>query len=310
MSKQYPYLLVDAFTETPGGGNRVALFLDARGMDTSEMQGVASRMNQSQLAFVNTWVPEPFDFRDTGSFGVRFFTPSGEVEFSGHAAVALGLTLLREGYAPENSTRLVLQTPMESLLVEFEYDPQNQPHKATVRGPAPRFRDPPQWNVIREFTDVLGANERYLHRGLSYGIAFTGLWTLFLPFVAPGLVDELEPNMSDLSELCASLDLASVHAYAQLGPRSFYARHFAPLLGIPEDPVTGSANAALGALLTRAGVVPRWEGQVKLTVLQGHHMGHPGLVEVRVDYGPSGAILGVYLSGTAVLAQTGILELP
>jgi PhzF family phenazine biosynthesis protein len=123
-------------------------------------------------------------------------------------------------------------------------------------------------------------------------------------------VDELEPDMAALSKLCSDLGIASVHAYAQLGPRSFYARHFAPLLGIPEDPVTGSANAALGALLTRAGVIPRWEERVKLTMLQGHCMGHPGTVEVQVEYGPSGSITGVYLSGTAVLAQTGILELP
>jgi PhzF family phenazine biosynthesis protein len=298
----YPYLLVDAFTQTAGTGNRVALLLDARGMDSDQMMALAAKLGQGQLAFVNSWESE--------SFGVRFFTPGGEVEFSGHAAVALGLTLAREGYAPENRDELILQTPTERLAVRIERNSEGQPVKATVRGPAPRFRDPPQWQVVQQFTEAMGANERYLHRGLPYGVAFTGLWTLFLPFVAPGLVDELEPDMQALVDLCASLDIASVHTYAQLGPRSFYARHFAPLLGIPEDPVTGSANAALGGLLTRAGVVPRWEGQVNLTVLQGHRMGHPGTVEVRVEYGPSGAIQGIYLTGTAVLAQSGIVELP
>ncbi|GEM86079.1 PhzF family phenazine biosynthesis protein [Meiothermus granaticius] len=295
-----PYLLVDAFTETPGGGNRVALILDARGMSPEEMQRVADRLHQSQAAFVTEW--------DSGGFGVRYFTSSGEVEFSGHASVALALTLAREGRVPPHTKKLYLRTIGEALSVEL-VEENDLPSKAVVRGPAPRFRDPPSFRTLREFMEALGADERYMHRGLPYGIAFTGLWSLFLPVVAPGLVDGLEPDMTRLSELTAGLELATVHVYTPLGPRSFYARTFAPLLGIPEDPVTGSANAALGALLARARVVPRWEGAIHLTVLQGHRLGATGSVDVRVEYGPSGAILGVFIGGKAVLAETGVLEL-
>lgn len=295
-----PYLLVDAFTETPGGGNRVALVLDARGMSSEEMQRVASKLNQSQAAFVTDW--------DGSGFSVRYFTAASEVEFSGHASVALALTLAREGHIPAHSKKLYLRTIGEALSVEL-LEAEGLPFKAIVRGPAPRFRDPPSWRILQEFMDTLGANERYLHRGLPYGIAFTGLWSLFMPVVAPGLVDDLEPDMARLSERMAGLEVDTVHLYAPLGPRSFYARTFAPLLGIPEDPVTGSANAALGALLARAGVVPRWEEAVTLTMLQGHKLGMPGLVEVRVEYGPSGVILGVFIGGQAVLADKGILEL-
>jgi len=293
-----PYLLVDAFTETVGGGNRVALVLDARGMTSDEMQRAAAKLNQSQAAFVTDW--------DAIGFTVRYFTSTGEVEFSGHASVALALTLAKEGLLTSN--KLYLRTIGEALSVEL-IEENGTPDKAIVRGPAPRFRDPPPWKTLQEFIEVLGANERYLHRGLPYGIAFTGLWSLFMPVIAPGLVDALEPDMAKLAEKCAALEVATVHVFAPLGPRSFYARTFAPLLGIPEDPVTGSANAALGALLARAGVVPRWEGEVNLTVLQGHKMGATGLVNVRVEYGPSGAILGVYIGGKAVVAYSGIVEI-
>lgn len=295
-----PYLLVDAFAETLGAGNRIALVLDARGMSAAQMRQVALRLDQPQVAFVTDW--------EGMSFEVRYYTPSGEVEFAGHAAVALALTLVREGRLPEGSKKLYLRAVSETLPVEIVYE-NGEPAKAVVRGPAPRFRDPPLWRQVQEFTEALGANERYLHRGLPYGVAFTGLWSLFLPFVAPGLLDDLEPDMERLSELCAALEVATVHTYAPLGPRSFYARDFAPLLGIPEDPVTGSANAALGALLARAGVVPRWEGEVKLTILQGHRLGVPGQVEVRVEYAPSGELQRVFFGGRAVLAESGILEL-
>jgi len=136
-------------------------------------------------------------------------------------------------------------------------------------------------------------------------VAFTGLWSLFVPLIAPGVVDALEPEMERLKALCFRLDVATIHAYAPMGPRSFYARDFAPLLGIPEDPVTGSANAALGALLARAGVVPRREGKVLLTVYQGHHLGNPGVVEVQVEYSPTGEPYSVQIGGEAVIVQTG-----
>ncbi|WP_337868858.1 PhzF family phenazine biosynthesis protein [Meiothermus sp.] len=290
-----PYLLADAFTATPGGGNRVALVLDARGMTTEEMQLVAAKLGQPQAAFVTDW--------DGSGFGVRFFAANGEVEFSGHAAVALALTLAREEKLPPGLNKLYLRTIGETLAVEL------QDARALVQSPAPRFRDPPPWKVLQEFIEVMGANERYLHRGLPYGITFTGLWTLFMPVIAPGLVDALEPEMEKLAELSKNLEVATVHVYAPYGPRRFYARTFAPALGIPEDPVTGSPNAALGALLARAGVVPRWEGEVHLTVTQGHRMGGPGQVDVRVEYGPAGNILGVYIGGTAVVAETGVVEL-
>ncbi len=294
-SHRIPYLLVDAFTATPGGGNRVALVLDARGMTTEEMQLVAAKLGQPQAAFVTDW--------DGSGFGVRFFAANGEVEFSGHAAVALALTLASEEKLPAGLKKLFLRTIGEALMVEL------QDERALVQSPAPRFRDPPSWKVLQEFIEVMGANERYLHRGLPYGITFTGLWTLFMPVIAPGLVDDLEPDMEKLAELSEKLEVATVHVYAPYGPRRFYARTFAPALGIPEDPVTGSPNAALGALLARAGVVPRWEGEVSLTVTQGHRMGGPGQVDVRVEYGPAGNILGVYIGGTAVVAENGVVEL-
>lgn len=293
-----PYLLMEAFTNTPGGGNRVALVLDARGLDQEAMQAIARRMGH-ETAFVLE--------RRENSVEVRFFTPGMEVEFSGHAAVALGLGLVRMGLLPEGAERIYLRTLAEVLPVEIVYEG-GEPRKAWVRGPSPRFRDIPPWKAVREFTEALGANERYLHRGLPTGIAYTGLWSLFLPFITPGLVDELEPEMERLKGLCHGLEVATVHAYAPVGPRTFYARDFAPLLGVPEDPVTGSANAALGALLARSGVVPRRAGEVQLTLLQGHRMGTPGTVEVRVEYSPLGEPYRVLLGGEAVLLESGLLE--
>ena len=296
MSKRsVPYFLVDVFTAVAGGGNRVALVLDAHNLSSEEIQLVAAQLGQPQAAFVT--------HREGIGFEVRFFAANREVEFSGHAAVALALTLLQEGSLPPGTKRIYLHTIGETLKAELSNG------RVMVQSPSPRFRDPPPWKVLQEFIEVLGADERYLHRGLPYGIASTGLWTLFMPVVAPGLVDALEPDTARLITLCNELEVAAVHVYTPCGPRCFYARTFAPALGIPEDPVTGSPNAGLGALLARAGVVPRWEGQIRLSVTQGHRMGGPGQVEVLVEYGPAGNILDVYIGGTAVVVARGVVEL-
>ena len=294
-----PYLLVDAFTGTPGTGNRAALILDARGMRTEEMREVAERLGVLESTFVIK--------TDGEIIWVRFFTPSGEIEFGGHAALALALTLAREGEVAGRS-RIFLRTTSETVAVNLHYQA-GEPVEAIMRSPAPRFRDLPLGGAVRQATKALGANERWLHRGLPIGIAFSGLWSLFVPFIAPGLVDALEPSMEILASVCNELEIVTVHAYAPLGPRNFYARDFAPLLTIPEDPVSGSVNGALAALLARARVVPQREGSVQITVLQGHYLGRPGTVDVRVDYKPSGAPYAVYIGGQAVVAQAGWLEL-
>jgi len=295
-----PYLLVDAFTRTPGTGNRVAVFPDARGLGPEEAARAVSILGVREAALVVGGEGEVFD--------VRFLTPKGEIEFAGAATIALALALLQEGIARAGSEVLFFRTPGETVPVRIVYQGE-EPVEAVVREPAPRFRDPPSYSELREVMDALGADERYLHRGLPVGVAYTGLWSLFLPVIAPGMVDALEPDMDRLAELSRRLLVTTFHPYAPMGPRTYYARDFAPALGIPEDPVTGSANGALAALLARAGVVPRREGEVVITILQGHHLGVPGEVRVRVEYSASGEPYAVYVGGSAAVAERGILTL-
>ena len=294
-----PYLLVDAFTRTPGTGNRVAVFPDARGLGEDEATALVSRLGVREAALVTGGGSNVFE--------VRYLTPEGEIEFAGAATIALALVLLQEGLAEAGSEKLFFRTPGETVPVEIRYRG-DEPVEAVMREPAPRFRDPPTYAQLREVMEALGADERYLHRGLPVGTAYAGLWSLFLPMVAPGMVDALEPDLERLAELSQRLGVATFHPYAPMGPRTYYARDFAPALGIPEDPVTGSANGALAALLARAGVVPRREGEVVITVLQGHHLGVPGEVRVRVEYTASGEPYAVYVGGGAAIVERGVLE--
>ena len=285
------YLLVDSFTQTPGTGNRVVVFLDPVNLSPAAISGILESLGVGEAACLVS--------QDQDSFTVRFFTTTQEIAYTGHATIALALSLAREGILPEGTQELQLQTPAGPVLARIQYE-NGAPVRAAVRQPDPQFRDVPSWKITSEFCEALGANERYLHRGLPTGIAFSGLWSLFIPLVAPGLVDELEPDFKALAALSQKIGVDSVHAYASLGPRSFYARSFAPGIGVQEDAVSGAANAALGALLARAGVVPRREGEATLEILQGHHLGVPGVVQVQVLYSADGQPYEVWIAGQAV----------
>jgi trans-2,3-dihydro-3-hydroxyanthranilate isomerase len=86
-------------------------------------------------------------------------------------------------------------------------------------------------------------------------------------------------------------------------------RMFAPGLGVPEDPATGSAAGALGAYLVRHGVVTPQEGRAEIVIHQGEEIGRPSIIYVEVRTGPDGAITTVRVGGEAVTIIEGEVRL-
>ncbi|HKA94315.1 MAG TPA: PhzF family phenazine biosynthesis isomerase, partial [Acidimicrobiia bacterium] len=78
-----PLFQVDAFASGPFTGNPAAVCLLERPADPAWMQAVAAEMNLSETAFVH-----PLDGDYPGRFGLRWFTPTVEVELCGHATLA------------------------------------------------------------------------------------------------------------------------------------------------------------------------------------------------------------------------------
>ena len=85
----YPFLLVDAFTDTALGGNPCAVVLDADDLSPDQMQRLAREFNQSETAFVRRSA--------VAEFGVRYFTPSEEIPLAGHPTIATLTALLHTG---------------------------------------------------------------------------------------------------------------------------------------------------------------------------------------------------------------------
>lgn len=216
---------VDAFASRNFSGNPAAVvILDQNWLDDSLLQAIAAENNLSETAFILT-ASQPFP--------LRWFTPRIEVDLCGHATLASAFVLF-EHYFP-NQPKIKFVTRSGELTVtrrgdQFAMDFPARPGKPVA--------------VSEEIIAALGAKpaEAYLARDL------------LAVFSTEKEVADLRPNL----QLVGSLDAFAVIASAMGDESDFVSRFFAPRVGIPEDPVTGSAHCTL---------VPYWARRLGKDVL-------------------------------------------
>jgi PhzF family phenazine biosynthesis protein len=286
--------VADAFTRRRFDGNPAGVMVDAEGIPDALMQAVAREVNASETAFV---LPgEGADFR------FRFFTPSSEVPFCGHAFVAAVTVLLGEGRIRPGGDfgRIVVETgagrhPTDMKREEgFWRVEMTQAEPAF--GPAPVPAD-----VIAR---ALGADLEALRADLPLELAYTGLWHLLVPLTGRSAAEGLRPDFRSLAALDREIGAVTTHVFAPDGG-GWFCRDFAPAVGVDEDPVTGSASGALGAYLVRHRLVAPG---VPVTLEQRRADGRGGEVRVAVE-GEPGTPRVVRVGGTAVVAFRGEVEL-
>ncbi len=259
---------VDAFTTEPFRGNPAAVCLLGDGRPDSWMQSVAAEMNLAETAFV-----ERLEGREE-AFGLRWFTPTVEVDLCGHATLASAHVLWEVG---ENATQLSFGTRSGRLTatrseggiqLDFPADPVSA-------------LDPPPHGLA----EALGVQPVGVGRGRSFYLA---------ELADAATVRNLTPDIVAV----AALDVTGVIVTAPGdGESDFVSRFFAPKLGIDEDPVTGAAHCCLA---------PYWkdrlggdEGRATLVGYQASARG--GFVGVEVHEGR------VLLTGHAVTVMRGEL---
>jgi PhzF family phenazine biosynthesis protein len=241
-----PLFQVDAFASGPFTGNPAAVcLLDAPG-DAAWMQAVAAEMNLSETAFVHA-----LD-REAGRFGLRWFTPTVEVDLCGHATLA--------------SAHVLWETRRLATEVAARFETRSGVLTATRAGDDVALDFPADPVVPAEpERGLLGAI------GLGDAIASTGRIGWVLEVADACAVRDAHPDFARL----AAFDIAVLTARADDAAYDFVSRCFGPKFGIDEDPVTGSAHCALG---------PYWAGRLGKTELTGYQASaRGGVVRVTVD---------------------------
>lgn len=302
---RHRYFTADIFTDTPFGGNQLAVFPDARGIPEQRLQDVTREFNYAETTFVFP----PKDAKHTRH--VRIFTPGAEVPFAGHPTVGTAHVLAAIGEIPlaGDETRIVFEEGVGPVPVMIR-SVNGAPAFAQLSVAKMPERGPPAPDVAQLAT-MLGLREddfredAWLPRAYSVGLPF-----LFVPLKTREAVTRARMRTDLWESVLAGKWAQDVYVFAPGGERDgtdFHARSFVPGFSVPEDPATGSACGALAGYLSARD--PRREGTLRWTVEQGFAMGRPSMLYVEADVA-GGAVKGVRVGGSSVMVCEGTMEIP
>jgi trans-2,3-dihydro-3-hydroxyanthranilate isomerase len=304
--RRYRFYQLDVFTETPLGGNPLAVFPDPAGLDPPTMQALAREMNLSETTFV---FPSAVATRQ-----VRFFTPAAEIPLAGHPTIGTWWLLAELGAlpgVPHDGVAQVTQETGRGVLPVAVRCATGRPVEVTMTQAQPEFGARVADRAA--LAAAIGADRDAIAEAPPAEVVSTALPQLMVPLRSRAALQGLPSGGagSALAELLrrAGTDCAMLYAPTGGGPVTAYCRMFAPGLGVPEDPATGSAAGALGAYLVRHGQVQPQRGAAAMTFEQGIEIGRPSRIRVAVRVDDAGAITGVHVGGSAVRVIEGNVTL-
>jgi PhzF family phenazine biosynthesis protein len=287
---------VDVFTAVPFKGNPLAVVFDADGLDDAQMQAIARWTNLSETTFLVKPTEPAADYH------VRIFTTRGELPFAGHPTLGTAHALLESGYQPKTPGTLIQQCGVG--LVEL----------SALEGGAWAFAAPPA-RVTPLPTELYAALSDALRTDAvdfsapPCGVNNGAPWLVVRVHSAAACL-AIKADATALARVVAAVQthgLAIYGPHAADGPATFEVRCLmvggvGGNLGIGEDPVTGSANAALAGLLSAQQRRPG----LAYTARQGTVLGRAGQISVRYD----DAAGKTWIGGSTVTIVDGTFRLP
>jgi len=306
VSRTFPFVQVDVFTDRVFGGNQLAVFFDLEpgALSDPEMQAIALEMNLAETTFV--YPPT----RSDCVAQVRIFTPTRELPFAGHPTVGTTWVLAKRGRLPAGQRDVALEEGIGPVPVRMEGD-LAAPTMVWMSHRDADFGEPLPNRAA--FATALHLDEADLLPDQPVRSGSTGIPFLFIPLRTPAAVDRAEPDMRAMSSAFAGERLG-VFVFApdpDRGAGRVYSRMFAgDTIGVAEDSATGSASGPLAAYVAERGVVESApSGVIEMVSLQGNKMGRPSLIHLRVQL-KDGRATQIEVGGGVVPVFEGVLTLP
>lgn len=236
MSIRRPYHQVDVFTSIPLKGNALAVMHDASGLDEGQMAAFARWTNLSETTFLLPPTDPGADYR------VRIFTPDSELPFAGHPTLGSCHAWLSAGGKSRSPGHIIQECGVG--LVKIRRDGS----RLAFAAPPRRRTGPLDDELLTEICSCLHISRQRInaHQWVDNGPG----WCAIVLRSAQEVL-ELLPDFGKLT-----VPLGVVGPQPSGSDTQFEIRAFVPTLGIPEDPVTGSLNAALAQWLMEAGLAP------------------------------------------------------
>jgi trans-2,3-dihydro-3-hydroxyanthranilate isomerase len=295
---------LDVFTERRFGGNPLAVVHDADALDGKQMQTIARELNLSETVFLS----KPAN--PAHSAKARIFTPGRELPFAGHPTVGTAI-LLAELRAPlANGARdaiIVLEQGIGTVRVGVRLRAGQVPF---AEFDAPKLPEMTGTLAARDrLADALGLLPREIgfenHTALRVA---AGNKIAFVPVTSLEAIARARINAALWPGTFPQSEIDGVYLYTRQclhNGSAFHARMFAPQLGVPEDPATGSAAVGLAGVVNEFDGLP--DGPHKRVIEQGHEMGRPSSIVLTLIV-EGGKLATVRIGGHAVRVVEGQLE--
>jgi trans-2,3-dihydro-3-hydroxyanthranilate isomerase len=304
MTSGIPFYTADVFTGEMFGGNQLAVFPAAGGLDARLMQAIARELNLAETVFVFP----PDDPAHTRK--LRIFTPGMELPFAGHPTLGTAFVLasLAEVKLDGAMTSIVLEEGVGPVSVRIRVEGGLPTYCELTSARLPEFGPAPP--PLDEIAAVLSLRpdeirtDGFSPRGASCGVPF-----LLVPVRDAVALVRARPELSVWERSFSSCWAPHLYPFVETAGRDgadIRARMFAPALGIAEDPATGAAAAALAGYLAAA--LPPGHGTLRWVVDQGIEMGRPSRLHVECDRDGE-RVVAVRVGGSAVMVAEGILTL-
>lgn len=302
----YRFFQIDVFTDRRLAGNPLAVFADAHGLEPDRMQALAREMNLSETTFVTE--------SKRATRRVRFFTPTAEIPLAGHPTIGTWWVLAELGQLelPASGTLRVTQETGRGILPVEIVSADGVPTLVWMTQAPPDFGA--EVHDRTTLATVLGGEADAMLPKPTPRVVSTALPQLMVPMrslealralpsggTGGGLATFLRTLGTDCA-MCYSTETESPDA-------TVHCRMFAPGLGVPEDPATGSAAGALGCYLVRSGGIRPNDGIARIVVEQGLEIGRPSRIDVEITVSATDEITQVRVGGCAVTVIEGEVRL-
>ena len=289
MAVDLSFMTLDVFADRAFGGNPLAVYPNAEHLDSAQMQRIALEMNYSETTFI---LP-PKDPAHTAQ--VRIFTPIAELPFAGHPSVGTAWALgLKPSWIPGAKGRehMTFEQMAGVVDVELDYSVSGDVAACWITAPQPYQQ---RHTIPQEvLADCVGLASEHLCAGGV--VATVGVPFGFVEVGSRAALAQCKTNLAGFEDCDRKYGYPeegfSLMVYFRETQKTIHARMFGPLIGIQEDPATGSAAAALAGLLAS-------NGSTNFTLYQGHDLGRPSTLHLRVSESAGGG-LKIQVGGACV----------
>lgn len=287
---------VDAFTEIPQTGNPAGVVLNADVLSDEQMQAIARELALSETAFILPPTTPEAHLR------IRWFTPQVEVPLCGHATIASFHSLAEEGMAGmKEPGKYAFELETRSGILPVTVTKLHTGTDVEFGLIVPEFNRAGQYKL-----DVMRILNLQLE-DFENRMPIVYASYLYVPIRRLHTVFAMRPNFYTMAQFLSNRNLNGICVFTtETVERSsaVHSRFFAPHLGIPEDPVTGSSNGPLGVYLFERGALEPSGDTVSIVGEQGDAIGRKGRVTINLKLQGT-RVMSVSIAGRAVTILAG-----